>query len=185
MQKWWQPTATIPACLPPTDFVMEEEEEEEEERPTGNRSHFSQLRPRDSRQGSLQTWEICKWEGTIALSNTIFCMLSEGAGTSTFILLQLVSYTGESKLPNHFRSQIRICMGNLIPLGQPQRQQQIILGTNERGNNRQTDKPALSARRSRNGTWRIRHSFSMFHPFICRSLSTSLTAPKKTSHFNY
>ena len=163
LQKWWRPTAAIP-----TDFVTEEKEEEEEEeekRPTGNRSHFSQLRPRDSRQGSLQTGEICN---TIALSNTIFCMLSEGAGTSTFILLQLVSYTVESKLPNHFRSQIRICMGNLIPLGQPQRQQQIILGTNERGNSRQTDKPALSARRSRNGTWRIRHSFSMFHPFICR-----------------
>ena len=31
--------------LPPTDFVTEEEEE----RPTGNRSHFSQLIPRDSR----------------------------------------------------------------------------------------------------------------------------------------
>ena len=57
--------------LPPTDFVTEKEREEEEERPTGDRSHFSQLRPRDSRQGSLQTGEICTWEDTIALSNTI------------------------------------------------------------------------------------------------------------------
>ena len=63
--------------LPPTDVVTVEKEEKEE-RPTGNRSHFSQLRPRDSRQGSLQTGEICKWECTIAiaLSNTILGKLS-------------------------------------------------------------------------------------------------------------
>ena len=77
LQKWWRPTAAIP-----TDFVTEKKE----------------LRPRDSRQGSLQTGEICTWEDTIALFNTILRMLSEGDGTNTFILLQLVS-----------RSHSRIC----------------------------------------------------------------------------
>ena len=99
-----------------TEEKEKEKEEEEEERPTGNRSHFSQLRPRDSRQGSLQTGEICN---TIAQSNTILCMLMEGEdqdGTNAFIILRSNSFMIMAKYQLVSRSHSRITAAKPLPL---------------------------------------------------------------------